>query len=93
MLNPHTPVAQIVAYEIVFQRFQGEEVEFFKSDLTDPLRFLMRIFWKIPIKPFQLSFLSGFLYQDHVLSHMVLKLIRTNEIEEKKRCLFTPTNL
>ena len=26
-----------------------KESSFFKSDLTDPLRFLMRIFWKIPI--------------------------------------------
>ena len=31
------PVAQKVADEVVFRRFQGEEVEFFlKSDLTDP---------------------------------------------------------
>ena len=48
-INPHTPVAQKIADEVVFQRFQGEGVEFFKSDLTDPLRFLMRIFWKIQI--------------------------------------------
>ena len=34
------------------RHFQGEEVEFFKSDLTDPLRFLMHIFWKIPMKFF-----------------------------------------
>ena len=35
-LNPHMPVAQKVADEVVFRRFQGEEVEFFlKSDLTD----------------------------------------------------------
>ena len=42
-VNPYTPVAQKVVQEVVFRRFQGEEVEFFlKSDLTDPLRFLMR---------------------------------------------------
>ena len=35
-LNPHTPVAQKIADELGFQRFQGEGVEFFKSDLTDP---------------------------------------------------------
>ena len=29
-----------------FRRFYDEGVEFFKSDFTDPLRFLMRIFWK-----------------------------------------------
>ena len=45
LINPHTPVAQKVAYEVVFQRFQDEGVQFFfKSDLTTPfpLRFLMR---------------------------------------------------
>ena len=28
-INPHTPVAQKVANEVVFRRFQGEGVEFF----------------------------------------------------------------
>ena len=48
--NPRTPVAQKVADEVVFRCFQGEGVEFFlnRTSLT-PLRFLMRIFWKIPI--------------------------------------------
>ena len=36
-LNPHTPVAKKVADEVVFRRLQGEGVDFFKSDLTDPL--------------------------------------------------------
>ena len=36
-LNPQAPVAQKIADEVVFRRFQGEGVEFFfKSDLTDP---------------------------------------------------------
>ena len=50
-LNPQAPVAQKVADEVVFRRFGGEGVEFYKSDLTapPPLRFLMRIFWKISI--------------------------------------------
>ena len=48
-LNPQAPVAQKTADEVVFRHFQGEGVDFFKSDLTEPLRFLMRIFWKIPI--------------------------------------------
>ena len=30
------PVAHKIADEVVFRRFQGEGVEFFKSDLTDP---------------------------------------------------------
>ena len=28
VLNPHTPVAQKIADEVVFRRFQGEGVEF-----------------------------------------------------------------
>ena len=49
-LNPQEPVAQKTADEVVFRRFQGEGVEFFlnRTSLT-PLRFLMRIFWKIQI--------------------------------------------
>ena len=49
LIDSQAPVAQKIADEMVFRRFQGEEVEFFKSDLTDPPQFLMRIFWKIPI--------------------------------------------
>ena len=37
-VNPHTPVAQKVADEVVFRRFQGEGVEFLKSDLTPHLQ-------------------------------------------------------
>ena len=36
-INPHTPVAQKDADELICRRFQGEGVELFKSDLTDPL--------------------------------------------------------
>ena len=28
-INPHTPVSQKIADEVVFRRFQGEGVEFF----------------------------------------------------------------
>ena len=47
--NPHTPVTQKAADEVVFRRSPGEGVESFKSDLTAPLplRFSKRIFWKI----------------------------------------------
>ena len=46
-LNPQAPVAQKIADEVVFRRFQGEGVEFFfKSNLTDPLRFLCASFGK-----------------------------------------------
>ena len=36
LINTHTPVAQKVADEVVFRRFQGEIVDFFKSDFTNP---------------------------------------------------------
>ena len=46
LINPLALAAQKTADELVFRRFQGEGVEFFfKSDL----RFLMRIFWNVPI--------------------------------------------
>ena len=73
-LNPYTPVAQQVADEVVFtSRFQGEGVEFFfnRTSLTS-LRFLMSIFWKIPIWAFPAFILLWVLYQDHLLSQMVL---------------------
>ena len=37
-VNPQAPVAQKIADEVVFRRFQGEGFDFFKSDLTDPLQ-------------------------------------------------------
>ena len=46
--NPQAPVAQ--KDEVVFWRFQDEGVEFFLIGPHWPHpRFLMRIFWKIPI--------------------------------------------
>ena len=51
----------------------------------------MRIFWKLPILAHPDLISQWVLYQDHVLNHMVLKLIRTNEIEEKKT-MFIHTN-
>ena len=79
---------------MVFRRFQGIGVEFFfKSDLTDPSQIFDAIFWKMPNQALPALIFQWVLYQDHILSQMILKLIRTNEIEEKKRCLFTLTNL
>ena len=63
-----------------------EESSFFNRTSLTPLRFLMRIFWKIPIKALPDFIFKLVLYQHHVLSQMVLQLIQTNEIEEKKRC-------
>ena len=76
MFNPQAPVAQKIADEVVFRRFQGEGVEFFfKLDLTDPLRFLMRIFWKIPIWALPDFIFQWVLGQDHVSSQIILYFI------------------
>ena len=48
-LNPQAPVAQKIADKVVFRHFQGEGVEFLNRTSLTPLRFLMRIFWKLPI--------------------------------------------
>ena len=34
--NPHTPVAEKIADEVVFRRLQGEGVEFFKIEPQCP---------------------------------------------------------
>ena len=48
--KPHTLVAQKIADEVVFDVSRVKESIFLKSDLTDsPLRFLLRILWKIPV--------------------------------------------
>ena len=49
MLNPHAPVAQKIADELVFRRSKGEVVDFFKSDLTDPPQIFDAHPWLIPI--------------------------------------------
>ena len=68
------PVAQKIADEVIFRRFQGERVEFFlnRTSLTPPLRFFMRIFWKIPIWAFPDFIFQLVFKQDHILSQMVL---------------------
>ena len=63
-----------------------KESSFFKSDLTDfQTSDFLRIFWKKTILAFQLTFSVGFYIK------MVLKLIETNQIEEKKK-MFINTN-
>jgi len=49
LFSPQAPVAQKIADEVVFRRFQSEGVDFLNRTSLTPLRFLMRIFWKIPI--------------------------------------------
>ena len=48
-LTLRRPLRKNIAEEVVFDVSKVKESIFFKSDLTDPLRFLMRIFWNIPI--------------------------------------------
>ena len=42
--NPHTPIVQKVADEVVFRRFQGEGVKCFKTDVTDPPQIFDAVF-------------------------------------------------
>ena len=55
-VNSHTPDVQKVADEVIFRRFQGEEVDFFKSDLTDPLQIFYAHLWEnTNLSPFSIS--------------------------------------
>ena len=63
-LNPQAPVAQKIMDEVVFQHFQGEGVEFFKADLTDPHKIFDALLLKTtdlgPSRfPLSVGFLSG----------------------------------
>ena len=60
-INPHTPVAKKVADEVVYRRFQGEGVEFFKSDFTDPPQiFDAHLFENTNLSPSRIYFSVGF---------------------------------
>ena len=84
-LTLRRPLRKKLRMRWFFRCFQGEEVEsFFKSDLTDPL-----IFWKIPIQAHQDFIFQWILYKDHILSQMVLQLIRKNEIKEKNNDVYS----
>ena len=55
------PVAQKVLDEVVFRRFQGEEVEFFKSALTDPPQiFNAHLLENTNLSPSSFHFTVGF---------------------------------
>ena len=49
LINPQAPVAQKIADEAVFDISKVKESSLFNRTLLTPLRFSMRIFWKIPI--------------------------------------------
>ena len=48
-LTLRRPLCRKLRMRWFFDVSKVKESSFFKSDLTDPLRFLMRIFWKVPI--------------------------------------------
>ena len=62
-LNPQAPVAQKIADEVVFRRFEGEGVEFFfKSDLTDPPQiFYAHLLENTNLSPSRFHFPVGFI--------------------------------
>ena len=61
-INPQAPVAQKVADAVVFRPFQGEGVDFFKSDLTDlPRIFDSHLLENINLGPSSFHFSVGFI--------------------------------
>jgi len=57
-----------------------KESTFFKSDLTDPPQiFDAHLLEKTDLSPSRFYFSVGLIYQDHVLSRMVLLFIRTKK--------------
>ena len=61
-VKPHTPVAQKVADEVVFRRFQGVGVEFFLNwtSLTPPQIFNAHLFENTKLSPSSFHFSVGF---------------------------------
>ena len=61
-VHPQAPVAQKIADEVVFRRFKGEGVDFFKSNLTDPHQiFDMHLLETIDLGPSRFHFSVGFI--------------------------------
>ena len=70
-LTLRRPLRRKVRMTWFFDISMVKESSFFKSDLTDPLRFSMRIFLKISIRALPDFIFQWVLYQDHILSQMV----------------------
>ena len=59
--NPQAPVAQKVADEVVFRRFQGEGVDFFnRTSLTPHQTFDAHLLENTDLSPFRFPFSLGF---------------------------------
>ena len=66
------PLRKKIADEVVFRRFQGEGVEFFKIGPHQPPQFFdAHLLENTDLSPSRFHF-QWVLYQDHVLSQMVL---------------------
>ena len=92
-VDPYTLVARKIAEG--FRRFQDEGVEFFfnRTSLT-PLRFLVRIFWKIPILALTALICQWvFITRSCFWVRWFYSLFERIRLKRKKRCLFTLTNL
>ena len=63
VFNPQAPVAQKVPDEVVFRRFGGEGVEFFKSDLKT---FEARLLENTNLSPSELNTLKKFCFDQEV---------------------------
>ena len=62
VINPQAPVAPKIADEVLFRRFQGEGVDFFKSDLTDhPQILIAHLLENINLSPSRFHFSVGFI--------------------------------
>ena len=63
ILNPQAPVAQKVADEVGFRRFQGKEVEFFlnRTSLTPPQIFDAYLLENTNLNPSRFHFSEGFI--------------------------------
>ena len=84
-INPHTPVAHKVADEVVFRRFQCEEVEFFfKSDLTDPCQILdSHLLEDTNLSPSSFHFLVGFISRSCFESDGFIRLFKNGTFLDK----------
>ena len=90
--NPKASVAQKSVDEVVFRRFQGEGVEFFKiGPHGPPSDFWCASFGNYRFKPFQISFLSGFYIKIMFWLRWFYSLFERMRLKRNKRCLFTLT--
>ena len=89
-INPQTLVAQKIADEVVFRRFQGEQVEFFKiGPHWPPSDFWCASFGNYQFRLFQLSFSVWFYIKICFESNDFIAYPKEWDWRELKRCLFT----